>query len=83
VYLYRADGTYYRAKWAKTREQFVKLLPKIAWHVEKRREVMITSTGDEALFHARGGMIEWDGIDLGPLLKRCRARGMSEQSPGR
>jgi len=46
------------------------VLPKIARHVKKGFEVAITSTGDEMLFHARGGGIEWDGIGLEPLLKR-------------
>ena len=70
VYLYRADGTYSRAVWAKTQDEFTRLLPKIARHVKKGREVAITNTGDEMLFHARGGSIEWDGIGLEPLLKR-------------
>ena len=70
VYLYRADGTYTRAKWAKTREEFVNLLPKIASRVKRGLEVAITNTGDEMLFHARGGVVEWDGIELEPLLER-------------
>jgi hypothetical protein len=70
VYLYRAGGTYSRAGWAKTKEEFTKMLPKIAGNVKKGLEVAITDTGDEMLFHARGGVIEWDGIDLGPLLER-------------
>jgi hypothetical protein len=75
VYLYRADGTYSRAVWAKTRQEFAEVLPKIAGHVRKGREVAITNTGDEMLFHSRGGVIEWDGIELGPLLERYGVRG--------
>ena len=70
VYLYRADGTYSRAVWAKTQGEFSKMLPKIARHVKKGLEVAITSTGDEMLFHARKGGIEWDGIGLEPVLER-------------
>jgi hypothetical protein len=70
VYLYRADGTYTRATWAKTRDEFVNLLPKIASRVKRGLEVAITNTGDEMLFHARGGIVEWDGIELEPLLER-------------
>jgi hypothetical protein len=74
VYLYRADGTYSGAVWAKTREEFTKMLPEIVRHVKKGLEVAITSTGDEMLFHARGGGIEWDGIEVEPLLARYEAR---------
>ena len=70
MYLYRADGTYSHAVWVKTQDEFTRMLPKIARHVKKGLEVAITSTGDEMLFHARGGVIEWDGIGLEPLLKR-------------
>ena len=36
----------------------------------RREYAELTNTGDEALFHARGGIIEWDGIDLEQLLER-------------
>jgi hypothetical protein len=70
VYLYRADGKYSKVVWAKTQEEFTKLLPKIARHVKKGLEVAITSTGHEMLFHARSGRIAWDGIGLEPVLER-------------
>lgn len=69
VYLYRADGTYTRAMWAKTSEDFRKMLPKIRKHVKNRLEVRITNTGDELLFHATDKGIEWDGMELESLLK--------------
>jgi hypothetical protein len=68
VYLYRADGTYTRAMWAKTPEDFRNMLPKIRKHVKNRLEVAITTTGDEMLFHATDKGIEWDGLGLEPLL---------------
>ena len=69
VYLYRADGTYIRAKWAKTPEDFRKMLPKIGKHLKKRLEVRITNSGDELLFHATDKGIEWDGMELESLLQ--------------
>ncbi len=69
VYLYRSDGTYSRALWAKTQEEFTKLLPKIARHVKKGLEVQSPAPAMKGCATARGGSIEWDGIGLGPLLQ--------------
>ena len=70
VYLYRHDGTYTRAKWVKSPQELVNMVPKLHKHIKSGREVAITNTGDEMLFHARGGGIEWDGLGLEPLLER-------------
>ena len=68
VYLYRADGTYSGAVWAKTPEEFGKLLPAIQEQLKNRREVRIVNIDDHLVFHATAKGIEWDGIGLGALL---------------
>lgn len=72
VYLYRADGRYPPATWAETPEQFAQMIPNIRQHVDKRLEVRVTNTHDHLLFHATDNGIEWDGIQLKPLLDHDR-----------
>lgn len=70
MYLYRADGTYSRVVWAKDPEGTHRDVAENCPPRKKGLEVAITSTGDEMLFHARKGVIEWDGIGLEPVLER-------------
>lgn len=60
LYLYRANGTYSGALWAKTLEGFSQMLPRVRRHLKSWREVRITNTGDYLLFHAANGSTEWD-----------------------
>ena len=70
VYLYRADGTYFRARWLKSPQDLVNMLPKIRTHIRSGRDVAITNSADEMLFHATKNGIEWDGLGLEPLLQQ-------------
>jgi hypothetical protein len=74
VYLYRADGRYPPATWAETPQQFVKMIPKIREHVDNRLEVRITNSDDHLVFHATDKGVQWDGIQLKPLLDTDRNR---------
>ncbi|MBV9506242.1 MAG: hypothetical protein JO323_14675 [Acidobacteriia bacterium] len=68
VYLYRADGTYSGAEWAKTPEEFRRLLPSIQEQIKNRGEVRIANIDDHLVFHATDKGIEWDGLGLAALL---------------
>ena len=72
IYLYRADGRYGAATWADTPQQFEKMIPQIRECMSQKREVRITNTRDELLFHATAKGIEWDGCGLAPVLKQER-----------
>ena len=66
VYLYRADGKYSKVVWAKTQEEFTKLLPKIARHVKKGLEVAITSMAMKCFFTLVAAVSHGMGLDWNP-----------------
>lgn len=79
VYLYRNDGRYPPATWAETPKEFAGMVRQIREHVDKKLEVRITNPGDQLLFHATKEGIEWDGINLKPILDEDRDRAMFEE----
>jgi hypothetical protein len=72
VYFYREDGRYPPAKHAETPEAFAEMVPKIREHIDKKLEIRITNGDDHMLFHATQKGIEWDGIQLEPILEHDR-----------
>jgi hypothetical protein len=79
VHFYRPDGRYGPPDWAETPKEFAGIVRQIREHVDKRLEVRITNPGDQLLFHATKEGIEWDGINLKPILDEDRDRAMFEE----